>query len=394
MEKINQKITVSFEYDVFFTEDIFNFTNQILEDIIKKNKKTNHIPKVLFFIEKQITVLHPNICSDIKKYCEVRKNIFNLSASPIVLNGGETIKKQNIINDLTLILNDNHLCRHSYSIIIGGGAFLDGVGFVSSIVHRGIRQIRIPTTVLSQNDSGVGVKNGINIFGKKNFLGVFTPPYAVINDFNFLTSLSNREWVSGISEAFKVALIKDADFFYFLCENCNALVNRNKKVMQQLIKRCAELHLDHIRMSGDAFEFGSARPLDFGHWLAHKLESMSNNEIKHGEAVAIGIIIDSYYAVKSNLLDISTLELIIESFSQLGFKLWTSLLEKKGKDDNYIILEGIEEFREHLGGVLHITLPNGIGKRCEISNIDNNIIIEGVKFLKDNENIRKQSLML
>src|SRR5204862_561409 len=111
------------------------------------------------------------------------------------------------------------LCRHSFLAAVGGGAVLDMAGLAAATAHRGIRHIRIPTTVLSQNDSGIGVKNGVNAFGKKNFLGTFAPPFAVINDSGFLTTLDDRDWRSGIAEAIKVALIKDAPFFNFIKTN-------------------------------------------------------------------------------------------------------------------------------------------------------------------------------
>jgi 3-dehydroquinate synthase len=278
------------------------------------------------------------------------------------------------------LFNKNELCRHSYVAIIGGGAFLDAVGFAASIVHRGIRQIRFPTTVLSQNDSGVGVKTAINLFDKKNFLGTFAPPYAVINDFNFLNTLSQRDWVAGIPEAFKVAMIKDADFFKWLCDNSAKLANRDLKAMEYLIAHCAKLHTDHIANSGDPFEFGSARPLDFGHWAAHKLEMLTNGDLRHGEAVAIGLMIDTFYSVQEKLIDKDVLMQLKDSFQTLKLPIWSDMLKLK-ENGKLKLLDGIEDFREHLGGELHITLPNGLGHKIEVSSINHNHIIKAIDFL-------------
>ena len=158
-----------------------------------------------------------------------------------------------------------------------------------------------PTTTLSQADSGVGVKNGLNAFGQKNFIGTFTPPFAVINDFNLLATLAPRDKRSGYVEAVKVACIRDANFFDELERDAGQLAAFEPAAMKQLIRRCAELHLDHIATSGDPFEAGSARPLDFGHWAAHKLEQLSDFHICHGEAVAIGIALDVIYSRDSRL---------------------------------------------------------------------------------------------
>ncbi len=194
------------------------------------------------------------------------------------------------------------LCRHSYVAAVGGGALIDTVGFAAATAHRGIRLLRVPTTVLAQADAAIGVKNSVNAMGQKNFLGVFTPPAAVLNDFAFLSTLSQKDWIGGVAEAVKVALIKDAAFFTFLERRARALARRDLPAMRQVIYRCAALHLDHIASGGDPFEQGNSRPLDFGHWAAHRLELLSGFELGHGEAVAIGLALDTTYSYLAGLL--------------------------------------------------------------------------------------------
>ena len=183
-----------------------------------------------------------------------------------------------------------------------------------------------PTTTLSQADSGVGVKNGLNAFGQKNFIGTFAPPFAVINDFNLLATLPPRDKRSGYVEAVKVACIRDAEFFDEIERDAEKLAAFEPDAMKQLIRRCAELHLDHIATSGDPFETGSARPLDFGHWAAHKLEQLSHFNISHGEAVAIGIALDVIYSRKIGLLDPASAARILNLLEKLGFKLFADEL--------------------------------------------------------------------
>jgi 3-dehydroquinate synthase len=228
----------------------------------------------------------------------------------------------------------------------------------------------------------VGVKNGVNMFGMKNFIGTFAPPFAVINDFCFLETLSQRDWVSGVAEAFKVSMIKDSPFFHWLCANTGRLRNRDKAAMEKLVRRCAELHVMHIQTSGDPFEFGSARPLDFGHWSAHKLEMLSGGKIRHGEAVAIGLALDSYYAFEKGLLFKKDLDALLSALENLGFSLWSDLLLKKDRRGQPEIFLGIQEFREHLGGDLHITLPCGLGRKTEVNELDGNVLMEGIRFLE------------
>ncbi len=378
------KINVRYAYEVHFTRAVFSQGNHVLKNIIiSRERKRRH--EVLVFLEKSIASLYPEILDEISDYFGAEKNI-SLVSTPVVISGGEAGKNFKLVEKLCGILAGSHLCRQSFICIIGGGAFLDTVGFASSIVHRGIRQIRIPTTVLAQNDSGVGVKNGINMYGMKNFIGTFTPPFAVINDFNFLDTLEQRDWISGVAEAFKVAMIKDAKFFHWLCRRADRFKARDKTAMGKMVNRCAELHVRHIEKGGDPFEFGSARPLDFGHWSAHKLEMMSGGKIRHGEAVAIGLVLDSFYAVEKGLLQKKDFNSLTVSLKKIGFLLWSDLLLKKGKNGRPEILSGIREFREHLGGELHVTLPNGLGRKIEVNELDEEIILSAIKFIGHTSN--------
>jgi 3-dehydroquinate synthase len=299
----------------------------------------------------------------------------------IILPGGEATKNsveyfERIVN----AVNEHGVDRHSYLVAIGGGSVLDVAGYAAAVSHRGIRHIRIPTTVLSQNDSGVGVKNGINYFNKKNFLGTFTPPAAVFNDNHFLTTLDDAEWRSGISEAIKVALIKDAAFFDWLESNASKMAARDMAVMQYQIRRCAELHLEHIA-SADPFESGSSRPLDFGHWSAHKLEQLSNFTIRHGEAVAIGIALDTVYSFLSGRLTEASMMRVLQVIKTLGLPLTDPLLEVS--DSKSPLLDGLNEFREHLGGRLTIMLLRDIGKGEEVHEMDPALVRQASEWIKN-----------
>ncbi|WPP53580.1 3-dehydroquinate synthase [Catalinimonas niigatensis] len=372
MKPIQQSFSVPFQYQVFFTEKLFHPSNTILVDLIKSKQP----PKVYFVIDSGVADAHPELITQIRQYAQHYAHQFTLCAEPLLVPGGEQAK--NDTDYLQQIVEATHLYgidRHSYIIAVGGGAVLDMVGFASAVSHRGIRHIRIPTTVLSQNDSGVGVKNSINYFGKKNYLGTFAPPFAVINDFDFLSTLDERDWRGGISEAIKVALIKDAAFFAQMEEQAEALADREPEPMQSLIYRCAEMHLEHIG-GGDPFEMGSSRPLDFGHWAAHKLEQLTNYSIRHGEAVAIGIALDVTYSYLKGMITESALHRVIHLMKTLGFTLYVPELKQEE------ILKGLGEFREHLGGELTIMLLEEIGKGVEIHEMDSALIREAISQLE------------
>ena len=361
--RFNQKFTTQYEYPVIFTNDVFNTDNKTFRSTLERAGKHQH--RVLVIIDSNVLENQPTLITQINTYFLRHKDIMLQVGNCFSIPGGEIAKQDfKYINLIYQRIADEKICRHSFVVVIGGGAVIDAVGYAVSTAHRGIRLIRFPTTVLAQNDAALGVKNAINLNHRKNFVGTFSPPWAVISDYYLLRTLSPRDKIAGMAEAIKIALVKDKPFFDFLYEQRNALANFEEKPTQQLIEQCAKLHLEHISKGGDPFEQGSARPLDFGHWIAHKLEELSTNKLKHGEAVAIGIAIDSHYSYQLEWLSENELNLILELLTTLGFNLNTPLLKK-------VITEtALDEFRQHLGGLLTITLLKGIGIGQEVNTID------------------------
>jgi 3-dehydroquinate synthase len=377
MTQIHQSFQVPFTYNVIFTENMFSLENENFINFLKNYGNANFRKKILFLIDEGVAQTNSHLLDSIKNYF-ANQDFSTLSSEILVLQGGEQVKNNPQVLDKILQAIDNHgIDRHSFVAAIGGGAFLDVAGYASAIAHRGVKHIRIPSTVLSQNDSGVGVKNGINFLGKKNFLGTFAPPIAVFNDANFLKTLSDRDWRSGISEAIKVALIKDLAFFEWLETHAEDMAKRDEEVMYHQIFRSAELHVQHIS-SGDPFELGSARPLDFGHWAAHKLEYLTNFEIRHGEAVAIGIALDSVYSHLKGQITAEELARIISLLKKLGFDIYHPAL---AENDKINLWKGLQEFQEHLGGELTITLLEALGKGVEVHQIDFELMKQSVDIL-------------
>jgi len=385
MDYIQQCFSVPFEYRVYFTSHLFNPENNIFQQFLQSDASDN-AKKICFVIDAAVASNHPSLIDSIRKYF-ADNNQVTLIEHILVVPGGETCKNTNeYVNEIIKAVDQYGIDRHSYIAAIGGAAVLDMVGYAAAVSHRGIRHIRIPTTVLSQNDSGVGVKNGINYQGKKNFIGTFAPPVAVFNDEHFLTTLSDREWRAGIAEAVKVALIKDKPFYTWLCKNALALSRREMEPMQYQIKRCAQLHIDHIA-GGDPFEKGSSRPLDFGHWSAHKVEQLSNFEIRHGEAVAMGIALDTVYSHLCGWLSENDTRIVIQLLIDLGFDITHPMMEIS--NENSPLIQGLHEFREHLGGKLTIMLLREIGKGEEVHHLDIALLQKASDWLKQYHQIEQ-----
>lgn len=346
---------------VFFTRHALDPENPCLAESLRRESSTT---RLAVFIDSSLLSSRPDLPGNIRHYAQVH----NLPPVIVVqgVPGGEACKNDRTVLDSILqTMHEARLCRKSYALVIGGGAVLDVVGFAAAITHRGVRLVRMPSTTLSQADSGVGVKCGINAFGKKNALGAFAVPWSVINDTQLLTTLSPQDWRDGFSEAVKVALLKDAELLEQIESATPALCARDEEAAGAIIRRSAELHLEHIARGGDPFETGNARPLDFGHWAAHKLEQLSDFTLRHGEAVAIGLAIDLTYARLDGILPDPHRRRAIAVLRELGFSLTHPLL---GHPD--VLLAGLEEFREHLGGTLVLTMIQSPGTPVEVGSID------------------------
>ncbi len=378
-----QRFSVPYEYPVYFTKALFNPGNPVLVDVVTRLEPGRR-HRCLVFVDSDLLAARPGLSTEITGYAHHHGERMELVTEPIPVPGGERIKGElYFIEQMQQTLFEHHIDRHSYVIAVGGGAVLDAVGLVAATTHRGVRHIRVPTTVLGQNDSGVGVKNGVNLYGVKNFVGTFAPPFAVLNDMALIETLQPRDKIAGMAEAVKVALIRDATFFTWLERHADDLALFESSAMAGMIRRCAELHMHQIAHGGDPFEAGSARPLDYGHWAAHKLESLTRHHLRHGEAVAIGIALDARYSVLAGLLEAGEEQRICFLLEHLGFKLWHPALEKKMPDGRHAVLEGLRDFREHLGGELTITLLAHIGIGIEVHEMDEALVLESIAWMKE-----------
>jgi 3-dehydroquinate synthase len=361
-----QTFDISYEYPVVFTRDAFGSGNRSLIEVLAR-KEADKLHRCGIFVDDGVLSALPDLADRISAYASFHAKHLQIVGKLVAVPGGERCKNDpDTIPRLLEKFSELAIDRHSFVVAIGGGAVLDAVGYAAAIFHRGVRHIRFPTTVLAQDDSGIGVKNAVNSLGLKNLVGTFAPPWAIINDSAFIDCLPAREKRAGMAEAVKVALIRDGNFFRWIESNHAALAQFSPPYLDRLIKDCAELHMRQIRLGGDPFEAGSARPLDFGHWSAHKLEHLTQNEVNHGEAVAIGIALDTRYSVMAGLLAEGEDERVVRLLKQLGFTLWHDALPQKNAKGQLSLLQGLADFQEHLGGELTITLLADIGRGIEV----------------------------
>lgn len=383
MDVLDQSVRVNFRFPVHFTTGLFDPANPVLRTVATVPSDP-HPADAVVVVDQGVREAHPALLSNIAAYFTAHQDALRLAAPPLVLPGGEVAKNDPAhLHALHGLIHDAALCRHSYVIAVGGGAILDVVGYAAATAHRGIRLIRVPTTVLSQDDSAVGVKNGVNAYGKKNYFGTFAPPFAVLNDFAFLPTLEQRDWLGGVAEAVKASLIRDAAFFAELETLAPRLVARDQSAMERVVRRSAAIHLSHIANGGDPFELGASRPLDFGHWAAHRLEHLTSHRLRHGEAVAIGVALDTTYACLTGSLSSGDWRRVIDLFLALDLPLAVPELAAHAEDAMHprSVLRGLEEFREHLGGRLTVMLLRGIGSAFDVHEIDSEVMIRSIGIL-------------
>ena len=376
--QLQQSFTVPFLHLVWFCDGAFEDACAHDELILSQTLQTDGLKTLVqIWIDDAVDDSNPNFANALKDCIRAIPHL-ELARPVEKIVGGESCKNDPAhVQRILAAINEDNLDRRSYLIVIGGGAVLDVVGYAAAIAHRGIRLVRFPSTTLAQGDSGVGVKNAVNAFGKKNWQGTFAVPWTVINDYALLRSLPNETFVSGFSEAVKVTLLKSAESFAFICDNADAIARRDESICQQVIEQSAKLHLNHITEGGDPFEVLEARPLDFGHWSAHKLETISGYSIRHGDAVAIGLAIDVLYSVDQLGLDRGAAQKILACLVRLGLPITHSLLESHAEE----ILSGLEEFRQHLGGRLTVTMLSGIGEPTNVNQIDHAVMSQSLKRL-------------
>lgn len=365
---------VPMTHRVRFTEEVAGVDFEQLLDLLHGQQSSQSggrllrlggaAPKALVWADDDVVRTSDRVARIAAQLIESER--VELAAPVRSFTGGESVKNAPVVVETMLQqINECNLDRRSYIVVIGGGAVLDVAGYAAAIAHRGIRLIRIPTTTLAQADSGVGVKNAINYFGKKNWVGTFSVPWGVINDSGFLTTLPDREFNGGFSEAVKVSLLKSPAMFDYLCAHASRIAARDMQVAKGVIAQSCRMHLKHITEGGDPFESLESRPLDFGHWSAHRMEPMTNYTLRHGEAVALGVALDSWYSALKHGLPMSVAEQVSRCLIDLRLPLWNESL-----DDFDRVLVGLEEFRQHLGGRLTVTMLRAVGDPIDVHEID------------------------
>ena len=213
---------------------------------------------------------------------------------------GEENKNLSQINEIYRFLIENHFDRHDLLIALGGGVVGDMTGFTAATYLRGIAYVQIPTTLLSQTDSSIGGKTGVDYEGYKNMVGAFYMPSLVYTNISTLNTLSDRQFASGFAEVMKHGLIKDQNFYTWLIENMYEISDKEPEVLMEMVKHSCEIKKAVVEK--DPTEKGDRALLNFGHTLGHAIEKAKNFELFHGECVALGCVAAAFISWKKELI--------------------------------------------------------------------------------------------
>ena len=326
-----------------------NFAKKYINEQIKNNKK------IFFIIDKKV------------KY--IIKDIYKLhKLNCLFLDGGEQIKNIYTYNNICEKLLSKKIDRKSIIIAIGGGTVGDLAGFVASTLLRGVEFNYIPTTLLSQVDSSIGGKNGINTKNGKNLIGVFYHPKEVIIDASFLKTLSYRDIKSGYAEIVKHALIKDHSFFIWLDTHYKKIFKLNQRYIEKTIYKSILIKLWFAERDPkeNLANKNSRAMLNFGHTIGHAIETYYkySKKLNHGEAISIGMIIESNIAYKLGYLSNIELNLIKEHFKKTKLKILDrSIYDKK-------ILRIIQKDKKNFDDNINMILLKKIGESFFKKNIN------------------------
>src|SRR3989344_7019417 len=360
MDTINAKIkSKEYDYQIFVGSSILNE----LADFIKKNHEG-----------KKIAVIMGEHTSRLHKP-KLSKILGDLNPLFVTVPSGESSKSREMKEEIEDNLLEHKFGRDSLVIAVGGGVIGDLSGFTASTFNRGIPIIHVPTTLLAMADSSIGGKTGINTKHGKNLIGTVYQPEAVFSDMDFLETLSDEEFKSGLAEIIKQGIIQDKELFDYLEEHTKDILERKKDILQHIIKRSIELKKQVFEL--DSHEMGLRQILNFGHTYGHALEAYHSYRIKHGFAVAQGMIVEARISVMANSLkenDEKKIKNLIESFgfpmSDLAstskiMELMKSDKKSKGNKPRFVIVEKIGKVKSEKNNFSYEAEPDIIEKAIE-----------------------------
>ena len=324
--------------------------------------------------ERVAIITDTNVARHHLKLIQKHLTHVGLDVSSIVVPHGERQKSLSRANAIFTELLRQKVGRKSTILALGGGVIGDLAGFVAATYHRGVGLIQVPTTLLSQVDSSVGGKVAVNHPLGKNMIGAFYQPAFVWTDMEMLKTLPAREIVCGLGEIVKYGVIRDAELFAFLEKNVEGVLKLEGEAVAYVQQRCCTIKA--AITSEDEKETGVRMILNFGHTVGHALEAAGNYRLlKHGEAVLLGMIAESYIATKLGMIPEDTYQRIINLIKRISLRVRYDTLRPSA------VLKAMTYDKKTVSGKKRFMLPTRIGEVKAVENIDTELIEESVHLI-------------
>ncbi len=291
---------------------------------------------------------------------------------PIGASEGE--KSLETAQQLWQLFFEARVDRGSLIVALGGGMLCDLVGFAASLFHRGISVVYFPSTLLAMADAALGGKTAVNFGGAKNILGTYKLPHLVVCDLSLLATLAPREISAGYAEIIKIALMRDANFFTLLEQASGLEIGRPEKIAE-IVGRAAELKLEIV--ARDFEEKGERRVLNFGHTVGHAFEACALQrglDLKHGEAVALGMVVETAISAALGNCDSALVPRIINCLKSYSLPTRTALAREPE-----VIWSLIGHDKKMSAGQLRWTLPLGVGSSIERTDIHYSVFAQALQ---------------
>lgn len=292
---------------------------------------------------------------------------------------GEENKNLDTVNALYETLITAHFDRHDLLVALGGGVVGDLTGFTAATYLRGVDFVQIPTTLLSQVDSSIGGKTGVDFMQYKNMVGAFYQPRLIYMNLDVLRTLPEKQIISGMGEIIKHGLIRDMEYYRWLKDHCAEVLALDPAVLEEMIARSCEIKREVVER--DPKEKGERALLNFGHTIGHAVEKLSGFSLCHGQCVGIGMIAAAYLSWQYGTLSEESLCDIRDCLIAFGFE--TSVKDLSSDD----ILYATKSDKKMSGNQVKFILLSAIGNAYIFRDLSDEQILEGIRYICDNESL-------
>lgn len=354
-----QRVALAWEYPVHFTHDVFSWENLTLcRTLTRREPRVRHGLVVL--AGRAVLEAHPSLVEDVARYVDVHRERLTLVAPPVVVEPSSA-EAETALREAIECAPD----ARPYLIAIGGRSLQELAGRAAAAT-RNMRLVRLPTTVLAQSDVTTIAADAVR--------SPAAPPIAVICDFDFLRTLSRRDTISGFSAGFEAALHRDASLFSWLRVSAMALADGDRGAIQELVRRCATPHVEHV---ADGF---SGTRIELGRFVASALVDIAKRELRHGEALALALAIDSVRSVAAGALDADVLDTILSTMDVVGLPTHHPILDSEALRST--LVERVRDARAEAGGAISTTLLEGVGLTVDVDDVDEAAFLQAIDFLR------------